>query len=521
MNNNKLDLISTLGFFCPLLLFLTLLSNAASAETRVALVIGNANYKSSPLVNPANDAADMSAALRKHGFDVDSHINLDRKSMRQAIRNFGEKLKRSDVGLFYYAGHGIQIKGKNYLIPLSTDVSSADEVQDESIDANSILRKMESAGNDLNIVILDACRNNPFAQSFRSINHGLARMEGPVGSFIAYATAPGSVAADGRGRNGVYTQYLLQALNQPGLTIEQTFKSVRNKVKNATQGKQIPWESSSLTGEFVFNTDANESVIAAVKPPPVNTNKYLQVIANVPNAEILINDVYRGIINSKGVLNIENIQENQVEVLIKAEGYKTEKKQVALVPNQWKTINIILIPDIPPQLPSQPLNDRSTGSHECINKQRAILTTKVEFITNNGRWFVKRDMPELKIMMIQAFKKYGLDFIDIDLTGENLHKQDKQLNFIKRSNANYLIRFSSSVNESTIKAFKTNIKTISGDLSLELINIKDRNVIGFATQVFRKAGLDRKQILREALKQEISSLTKDIVSQVCDIPVAL
>ncbi len=252
MNNKNLYIVSSASFNCLLLLFLTLFSNHASAQIRVALVIGNANYKSSPLANPANDATDMTVALRKRGFEVASYTNLDRKGMRQAIRDFGEKLKRSDVGLFYYAGHGIQIKGKNYLVPLSADVSSADEVQDESIDANSILRKMESAGNDVNIVILDACRNNPFARSFRSMGQGLARMEGPVGSFIAYATSPGSVAADGSGRNGVFTQFLLQALNQPVLSIEQTFKSVRNNVKNATNGKQIPWESSSLLGEFFF-----------------------------------------------------------------------------------------------------------------------------------------------------------------------------------------------------------------------------------------------------------------------------
>ena len=203
---------------------LSFYSSLGFAEKRVALVIGNSNYAESRLKNPVNDATDIAQRLSELGFDVMKYTDINRQNMRMAMRAFGEQLRGADVGLFYFAGHGVQIKGTNYLVPVATDISSADEVQDESIDASTVLRKMESAGNKVNIVILDACRNNPFASRFRSLDRGLARMDGPVGSFIAYATSPGAVAADGQGRNGLYTKYLLSALNQPNLSIEQVFK---------------------------------------------------------------------------------------------------------------------------------------------------------------------------------------------------------------------------------------------------------------------------------------------------------
>ncbi|NQU63686.1 MAG: caspase family protein [SAR324 cluster bacterium] len=161
-------------------------------QLRHALVIGNADYKIGRLFNTKNDANDVAAALQKLGFSVNLQINVNRSGMREAIRDFGDKLKKGGVGLFYYAGHGMQVKGVNYLIPVGSDLKAEDEVQDESIDAGSVLRKMDSAGNALNIVILDACRDNPFARSFRSTQKGLAQMDAPKGSLIVYATAPGS-----------------------------------------------------------------------------------------------------------------------------------------------------------------------------------------------------------------------------------------------------------------------------------------------------------------------------------------
>ena len=254
-------------FSVVLLVFCTLIAQAASGEDRnltvskpgttsgeqrIALVIGNGGYKSSPLINPVNDARAMVRALGESGFKVISKENAGQKEMQAALRDFGDALKNGGVGLFYYAGHGMQIKGRNYLIPVDANIEREDEVAYSSVDANQILDKMDTAGNRMNVVILDACRNNPFARSFRSAGNGLAQMEAPVGTLVAFSTAPGSVASDGKGGNGLYTQYLIKAIKAPGTKIEDVFKSVRANVRRDTEGKQIPWESTSLEGDFVF-----------------------------------------------------------------------------------------------------------------------------------------------------------------------------------------------------------------------------------------------------------------------------
>jgi uncharacterized caspase-like protein len=154
--------------------------------------------------------------------------------------------------VLYFAGHGIQVKGRNFLIPVDAAIEREDEVAYKGVDAGLVLDKLESARNPLNIVILDACRNNPFARGARSAAVGLAQMEAPVGTLIAFATAPGAVASDGDGKNGVYTQHLLQHIVQPGLKVEDVFKRVRFGVRRDTSGKQIPWENTSLEGDFYF-----------------------------------------------------------------------------------------------------------------------------------------------------------------------------------------------------------------------------------------------------------------------------
>jgi len=235
-----------------LLVFLTSTTSLSASDRRTALVIGNGAYKSSPLRNPVNDATDIANALRKFGFFVILKTNANQRTMEDSIRDFGKKLRLGGVGLFYFAGHGLQVKGRNYLIPIDTVIETESDVRYEAVDAGRVLGKMEDAGNDLNIVILDACRDNPFARSFRSSGKGLARMDAPKGSLIAYATAPGSVAADGDGRNGIYTKYLLKHISNQNLKVEEVLKQVRIGVINETDEKQIPWESSSLTGDFYF-----------------------------------------------------------------------------------------------------------------------------------------------------------------------------------------------------------------------------------------------------------------------------
>ena len=219
---------------------------------RFALVIGNGAYKEGPLANPVNDAHAIALALKESGFTVISRENIDQRGMLAALREFGDKLRAGGTGLFYYAGHGMQIKGRNYLIPVGASIDREDEVAYSAVDAQAVLDKMEAAGNVANIMILDACRNNPFTRSTRSGQAGLAQMDAPVGTLVAYATSPGAVASDGSGANGLYTQHLLTAIRQPGSKVEDVFKRVRANVRRDSQGKQVPWESTSLEGDFYF-----------------------------------------------------------------------------------------------------------------------------------------------------------------------------------------------------------------------------------------------------------------------------
>ncbi|MBC7609263.1 MAG: caspase family protein [Polaromonas sp.] len=224
----------------------------AKQTQRVALVIGNAAYKEAPLVNPVNDARAIAQALQESGFNVILRENTDQRGMLAALREFGDRLRAGGTGLFYYAGHGMQIKGRNYLIPIGANVEREDEIAYSTVDAQAVLDKMEAAGNPANIMILDACRNNPFVRSSRSGQSGLSQMDAPAGTLVAFSTAPGAVASDGTGANGLYTQHLLNAVRQSGSKVEDVFKQVRANVRRESQGKQIPWEVTSLEGDFYF-----------------------------------------------------------------------------------------------------------------------------------------------------------------------------------------------------------------------------------------------------------------------------
>ena len=233
---------------------------APATEQRVALIIGNSNYSEAPLKNPVNDATDIAAALGEMGFKVSLVKDADRRRMRLAIRDFSQELKRGGVGLFYFAGHGILSKGKNFLLPVGADVKEEFDLEDHAIDANTVLAGMEEAGNRVNIVILDACRNNPFARAWRSASGGgLAQMNAPAGSFIAFATSPNSVASDGSGRNGIFTKHLLSNLRAGESDIDRVFTRVTAGVSRETGNKQVPWKSSSLTGVFQFREGEERS----------------------------------------------------------------------------------------------------------------------------------------------------------------------------------------------------------------------------------------------------------------------
>ena len=222
-------------------------------EKRVALVIGNSRYAVGPLNNPGNDARAITGLLQSLGFEVLSYVDLDLVGMRRALADFGERMAEGGVALFFYSGHGLQVGGKNYLVPLRARLTSERYIAAETLEVDAVLKEMDAARNRLNVLILDACRDNPFARGWRSAARGLAQISGPPGTFIAYATDPGDVAADGEpGTHGVYTGELLRALPEPGIKIEDTFKLAARGLIERTRGRQRPWISSSFTGEFMF-----------------------------------------------------------------------------------------------------------------------------------------------------------------------------------------------------------------------------------------------------------------------------
>lgn len=226
--------------------------DARAGERRVALVIGNATYKADPLDNPVNDARLVAKTLTSAGFQVTLRENLDRRGLFEAMRAFGNQLNEDAVALFYYAGHGLQLRDRNYLVPIDAEIQTEEEIPVSALDVGFILDRMASARSRVNIVILDACRNNPFAGRSRSGAQGLAQMDAPVGTLLAFATAPGKLAADGQGSNGWYASHLAQQMLVPGVPIEIMFRRVREGVVKESREQQVPWESSSLRGDFAF-----------------------------------------------------------------------------------------------------------------------------------------------------------------------------------------------------------------------------------------------------------------------------
>ncbi|MES2415715.1 MAG: caspase family protein [Pseudomonadota bacterium] len=234
----------------------------APTDVRVALVIGNSAYASSPLLNPSNDAQAMAEVLKRLGFNVIELRDGTRAQMSAAIAKVSDSLKgKQGVGMLYYAGHGLQLDWRNYMVPVDANLKSAADVAPQTIDLSNVVDVFKAAGNRMNIVVLDACRDNPFGGNTSSAK-GLAQLDAPPSTFLAYATAPGNVAEDGdeKSGNGLYTQYLLQELKRPTAKIEDVFKRVRLNVRKQSQGRQIPWESTSLEDDFFFNDGARYTI---------------------------------------------------------------------------------------------------------------------------------------------------------------------------------------------------------------------------------------------------------------------
>lgn len=218
---------------------------------RVALVIGNSRYRLAPLRNPVNDARDIAAALNSLGFEVMLVENAGLRGMEEAIDRFSKKANGA-VAFFFYAGHGVQVNGENYLIPIGADMDDEGDVRYEAVSAGRVLDNLRYSDSLLNIVVLDACRDNPFVRSFRSTTRGLASVDAPRGSIIAFSTAPGDVAADGAGRNSPYASAFIRHAAKPNLSIEAFFKEVAKDVSLQTGDGQRPWISSDFLGDFSF-----------------------------------------------------------------------------------------------------------------------------------------------------------------------------------------------------------------------------------------------------------------------------
>jgi hypothetical protein len=267
--------------FCSAMVCGALLSgfHAALAENRLALVIGESAYRTvTPLPNPANDARAMSKLLNDAGFDVTAAADLSQKEMNTEVGDFAAKIaaKGPDtVALVFYAGHGVQIDGENYLVPVDVDLKREADIPLQAVRLNDVLNTLNSVPSKMRILLLDACRNNPFPAISGSAGHGLAMVDtktGAPGTFLSYSTSPGAEAEDGNGADSPYTTALLSAAREPGLPIEEAFKRVRVAVNKETSGRQTPWDSSSLTEDFKFIA-ASGPAAANAGPMPVATKR--------------------------------------------------------------------------------------------------------------------------------------------------------------------------------------------------------------------------------------------------------
>ena len=224
-----------------------------NTSPRIALVIGNATYRNSPLLNPVNDAQAIASALTELGFQCQLLLDAKLQDMSTAVQRYGEQLARHKaVGLFYYAGHGAQLAWRNYLVPVDASIRTLDDLPRQTLELNTLLQALTKAANPMNVIILDACRDNPFGSGVPLEQKGLSQFDAPNGSLLSYATAPGNTASDGDGANGLFTENLLREMRVPGAKLEDVFKRVRLQVRLKSKGQQIPWESTSLEEDFYF-----------------------------------------------------------------------------------------------------------------------------------------------------------------------------------------------------------------------------------------------------------------------------
>lgn len=368
---------------------------ANELESRLALVIGNSSYQDSPLRNPKNDAADMAKTLESLGFEVILQIDTNHQKMTESIRTFGDRLnEEKGVGLFYYAGHGVQVDGTNYLIPVNSPIKREDEVEFNSINVGSVLAKMQSANNDLNIIVLDACRNNPFEGTSRTaLSRGLARIKPPGGSVVMYSAGEGEVASDGEGRNGTFTHHLLKGLSKPGMSLRQLIYETRVAVHKETDGEQLPWIESSLLQDFVFSTSPISKPVKTIAPrkPEVQPLFVKPAEANNGLGELFVNtepsDARVRIMNivERYRPGIELNTRKQYDVLVTKPGFTPWREQV-VISGPHTEIQVTLNPiNNTPTVPgframgsASYTMGCSTGDRQCATNEKTQSPIKVQ-----------------------------------------------------------------------------------------------------------------------------------------------
>ncbi|WP_395744516.1 caspase family protein [Prosthecobacter sp.] len=325
-------LLCLAGFSCLL--------TAPVSAARVALVIGNGGYAADKLPNPPNDAALVAKGLAQAGFQVIQKTDLGREGMTTAVREFSDALKPGDVALFFYAGHGMQVKGENFLVPVDAPQGMKEyEAEHRSVSAGLVLDAMAESRSQLNIVILDCCRDNPFARGWRSNTKGLAEMKAPQETVICYATAPGTAASDGEGSNSPYSQALAQELLRPGLKLEEVFKNVARRVFETTKGAQRPWISLDVLGDFAFVEGTRAPMVPApsVPAPAVVTPSAPPTVKPAPTAPQPAT-AKKPVRWSKGILQAELVsltQQSDVQASVVMKVTNTSKDKVLKVGYDW------------------------------------------------------------------------------------------------------------------------------------------------------------------------------------------
>ncbi|MEW6756506.1 MAG: SUMF1/EgtB/PvdO family nonheme iron enzyme [Candidatus Latescibacterota bacterium] len=345
-----MDTVRSRALGASLLAFLLLAAALpARAESRIALVIGNGAYAEGPLRNPPNDARAMGVALRQCGFAVTLHIDCDRRTMDEAIRQFGQRVQPGGVGLFYYSGHGVQVDGHNYLVPVGLELHWAEDAKYHAVDAEQVLDELGAAGSRVSIVVLDACRNNPFPKRHRSSTRGLVKMDAPTGTLLWYSARPGSEAPDGDGQYSPFTTSLVQRMLDPGQRVELVFSQVARDLTQGSAAGYPPWQEGVLTDAFYFVPPAPQLVSPAPEPitppPPVVAQlAYLQVSVNAPGAQVYVDGALRGTAGPGQPLNLKGLQPGPLSVRVTADGFEPETTRATLVAGQWTPLVVELLP---------------------------------------------------------------------------------------------------------------------------------------------------------------------------------